>query len=146
MSQFQLTSELLKLSFAKTWDEAKLEWDLVDVEKVSDLETCLCGHYPISEVCVIKNRKNHKVTRVGNCCVKKFNERSGKIFQAYTRIKKDTEKSLNAETIDFAFQKNWINDRERNFYMDIFRKRKLSEKQLAWKISVNKKILSKIKV
>ena len=60
MSQYLLTTELLKLSFSQKWDEAKLEWDVIDIEKVEDPETCLCGHSPILEICIICNTKTKK--------------------------------------------------------------------------------------
>lgn len=146
MSEFQLTTEIVRLSKADTWDEAKLEWDLVDVEKVDEPETCMCGHQPIVEVCVIANRLNKQVTRVGNCCVKKFIARSDKIFQAVKRIKLDVSRSVNSETIEFGYDKEYITERDKKFYMDIMRKRNLSVKQRAWKESINKKILKRMKI
>ncbi len=148
MSQFQLTTKLLKLSFSKTWDEAKLEWDLIEVEKVSesDTEECVCGKNPIMEICTIKNKINNNIARVGNSCVKKFINKSDKIFRSISQIKKSSDNSLNAETISFAFEKQWITQKDRDFYIDIFRKRNLSDKQSNWKTSINKKILNKIKI
>jgi len=146
MSEFQLTKELIELSQASTWDKAKLEWSLFDIEKVTEHETCLCGHYPISEVCIIENKINGSQARVGNCCVKKFLEQSDKVFQAVKRIKNDDSKSLNAEALNFAFEKGWVTPKEKDFYFDIMRKRSLSPKQQQWKISINNKILGKIKV
>lgn len=147
MSQFHLTTELIKLSFSPIWDEAKLEWELIGVEKVSesDAEECVCGKYPILEICTIKNKINNNTARVGNSCVKKFINESDKIFRSISQIKKSIDKSLNAETISFAFEKHWITQKDRNFYIDIFRKRNLSEKQSNWKTSINKKILNRIK-
>lgn len=144
MSQFQLTTELLKLSRSQNWDEAKLEWELVDIERVEDPETCLCGHYPILEICTIKNRKTNKNADVGNCCVKKFIDKSDKIFRSVAKVRKDSEKSVNAETLDFALNKNWISPKDYGFYMNILRKRGLTEKQLSWKKSINQKIMSRI--
>jgi hypothetical protein len=123
MSDYQLTTELMKLSFSQKWDEAKLEWQLIDIEKVEEAESCLCGHYPILEICTIKNIKINNQVRVGNCCVKKFNNQSDKIFKAISRVKKDKTKSLNAETIDFARKKGYVSEWEKNFYLDIMRKR-----------------------
>lgn len=75
--------------------------------------------------------KNHNLAIVGNCCVKKFIRLpSDKIFQAIKRVRKDNEKSLNAEAIEHAHKKQWINDWEKDFYIDIMRKRNLSSKQL----------------
>jgi hypothetical protein len=148
MSQFQLTTELLKLSFSQIWDEAKLEWDLIEVEKVTeaDAEECVCGKYPIMEICTIKNKMNNNIARVGNSCVKKFINKSDKIFRSISQVKKHIDKSLNAETISFAFEKQWITQKDRDFYIDIFKKRNLSEKQNNWKTSINKKILNKTKI
>lgn len=143
MSLYQLTTKLLELSSSQKWDDAKLEWDVVDIEKVEDPETCLCGHFPILEICTIGNTKTRKEARVGNCCVKKFNNKSDKIFRAVAKVKKDFEKSVNAETLSLAIKNAWITDKEYKFYMDILRKRKLSEKQMNWKIIINKKITNR---
>jgi hypothetical protein len=144
MSEYQLTSELLKLSQSKKWDEAKLEWDLIDIEKVDESEECLCGHYPINEICLIKNNKTNKESRVGNCCVKKFNNKSDKIFRAIAKVKKNFEKSVNSETLELAKQNKWINSWEHKFYMDILRKKRLSDKQVVIKKGINKKIIDKV--
>jgi len=148
MSQFQLTTKLLKLSFSQIWDEAKLEWNLIEVEKVAEAEAeeCVCGKYPIIEICTIKNKINNNNARVGNSCVKKFINKSDKIFRSISQVKKHIDKSLNAETISFAFEKQWITQKDRDFYINIFRKRNLSEKQNGWKTSINKKILDRIKI
>jgi hypothetical protein len=144
MSEYKLTTELLKLSQSQIWDEAKLEWDLIDVEKVEDSEECLCGHYPILEICTIKNNKTNKESRVGNCCVKKFNNKSDKIFRSIAKTRKNTEKSLNSETLEFAFKNKWIKDWDYKFYMNILRKRKLSEKQMNCKKDINGKIINRL--
>lgn len=144
MSEYKLTTELLKLSQSQKWDEAKLEWELIDIERMEELETCLCGHYPILEICLIKNGKTNSESRVGNCCVKKFNNKSDKIFRSVAKIRKDIEKSVNAETLELAIRNRWIGANEYKFYMDILRKRNLSDKQLAWKKSINQKIGNKV--
>ncbi len=148
MSQFQLTTELLKISSSQTWDEAKLEWNLIDLEKVSEKESevCLCGKDPILEICIIQNKINNNIARVGNSCVKKFINKADKIFRSISQVKKNIDKSLNAETIDFAFEKKWINEWEKNFYLNIFRKRNISDKQKEYKTSIAKKILNSIKI
>jgi hypothetical protein len=95
---------------------------------------------------VLTNIKNSKEATVGNCCVKKFiGLPSDKIFQAIKRVRKDNEKSLNAEAIDHAFQKHWINDWEKSFYLDIMRKRNLQPKVLAKKIQINEKLAFNMK-
>ena len=146
MPQFQLTTEILNRSAAQTWDEAKLEWSLLEVYEAEVPETCLCGHFPIIELCVLINRRNHGQATVGNCCVKKFiGLPSDKIFQAVKRIRKDQSKSLNAEAIQHAFDRHWISEWEKTFYFDIMRKHKLSPKQAAKKNEINLLVLARMK-
>jgi hypothetical protein len=146
MPEYQLTTEILNRSLARTWDEAKLEWVLLEVYEAEKPETCLCGHFPIIELCVLSNRKNRNQATVGNCCVKKFiGLPSDKIFQAVKRIRKDQAKSLNGEAIQHAFDRRWINEWEKNFYFDIMRKRNLSPKQAGIKNDINLRVLARMK-
>ena len=146
MPEYKLTQGIIELSESKKWDSAKLEWRLSEVYEAEEPETCLCGHYPIIEICVLSNKRNGNTTHVGNCCVKKFiGLPSDKIFQAIKRVRKDNEKSLNAEAIQYAHDRGWINDWERDFYLDIMRKRKLSAKQLRKKIQINEKLSRNMK-
>lgn len=129
MPEFKLITEICSLSQANSWDQAKREWSLEDVYEADEPETCLCGHFPIIEVCMLTNTLNGNSATVGNCCVKKFiGLPSDKIFQAVKRVRKDKSKSLNAAAIDHDFTKGWINNWERDFYLDIMRKRQLTER------------------
>ncbi len=56
-------------------------------------------------------------------------------------MRKDNEKSLNAEAIDHAYRNGGINEWEYNFSIDTMRKRNLSVKQLQTRIKVNEKML-----
>lgn len=142
MSKYQLTKEIVARSESKIWDAAKLEWALEEVYESEVPETCLCGHFPIIEICLLRNKRNRNTATVGNCCVKKFiGLPSDKIFQAVKRVRKDAEKSLNAEAIQHAFDRGWISEWEKDFYFDIMRKRNLSLKQAAKKEQINEKFL-----
>jgi hypothetical protein len=142
MSEFKLMQEIVARSIAKTWDEAKLEWILNDVYEADESEACLCGHFPIIELCNLRNKVNASCVTVGNCCVKKFiGLPSDLIFQAVKRIRSDNCKSLNAEAIDYAHGKAWISDWERDFYFNIMRKRILTAKQRTKKVEINTKFI-----
>ncbi|MBE9127914.1 MULTISPECIES: hypothetical protein [unclassified Coleofasciculus] len=142
---YRLTQKIIALSTAKTWDKARLEWKLDDVYYEDDPDTCLCGHFPIIEICGLLNKQNGRTATVGNCCVKKFiGLPSDKIFQAVRRVRHDNTKALNEETISHAYKHGWITDWERNFYSDTMRKRNMSEKQRTTRIQLKKKVLSKI--
>ncbi|MAF97489.1 MAG: hypothetical protein CMH26_02520 [Micavibrio sp.] len=146
MSEYKLTQNIIALSNSKVWDSAKLEWRLIEVYEADEPETCLCGHFPIIEVCVLGNVYNHQHATVGNCCVKKFiGLPSDKIFQSVKRVRKDNTKALNAEALKHAHDKGWINDWEYNFGIDTMRKRKLSDKQIQTRIKINEKMMFNMK-
>jgi hypothetical protein len=139
MSEFKLTREIIDRSSAATWDEARAEWGLHEVYESEEPDTCLCGHNPIIELCVLRNRVNGVFATVGNCCVKKFiGLPSDLIFQAGKRVSADVGKSLNADAVAHAFDKGWINEWERDFYTRIMRKRVLSTKQRAKKEEITR--------
>lgn len=142
MSEYRLVAEIIERSQAMNWDQAKLEWGLAEVYQADEPETCLCGHFPIVELCVLRNKLNSITATVGNCCVKKFlGLPSDLIFQAVKRVRADNDKSLNGESIAHAFEKGWINQWEHDFYFSIMRKRNLSAKQAATKRSINLKMM-----
>ncbi len=142
MSEYKLAEEIVKLSVANSWDQAKLEWILQDVYLEEEPSTCLCGHTPIIEICTLKNIKNGNLAEVGNCCVKKFiGLPSDKIFQAIKRIRSDAERALNAEAIDYFRSKGILTKWEYGFCFDTLRKRNLSDRQLEIRVKINRKVL-----
>ena len=46
MSEYKLAEQIIQLSVANTWDEAKLEWQLEEIYRQEEPDTCLCGHSP----------------------------------------------------------------------------------------------------
>lgn len=145
MPAYQLTERLMAMSVSKTWGEAKLEWGLESVWREDEPDTCLCGHFPIIEICQLRNNRNKNTATVGNCCVKKFTDLPADlIFQAVKRIEGDIERAINVEAILHAREKGWINDWEEKFYLDTWRKRKLSGAQHAKRVQINKKVLANI--
>jgi hypothetical protein len=141
----RLTEEIINLSASQYWHEAKLEWRLETIYEADalDPETCLCGHFPIIEVCIIVNTKNDNEAIVGNVCVNKFlGLPSDSMFRSLKRVKKDIQKSLSIETIEYAYNKKWIKEKDRVFYLDTHKKRNLTEKQMQWRIDINQRIIS----
>jgi hypothetical protein len=141
----QLRAEILKRSRATEWDVAPLEWALTEVYEADEDETCLCGHFPIREICVIHNSVTHESTEVGNVCVKRFlGLRSDLIFQALKRIRKDPTKSLNKDSIVFFHEKNLFNSREYTFLQSTLKKSNLSSAQIRWRVAINERLLDAI--
>lgn len=140
-----LSAEILKLSRASDWEAARKEWALVDVYEADEPETCLCEHFPIREICVIRNSVTGSVAEVGNVCVKRFlGIRSDLIFSALKRIKKDLHKSLNTDAIVFFYQAKAINDWEYRFLQDTKDKRNLSVAQVRTRQKLNQRIVDAV--
>jgi hypothetical protein len=141
----QLRREILALSHAKDWEVARKEWGLVGISQAEEPETCLCGHFPIIEICSISNRVTGQRTDVGNRCVKRFlGVRSDLIFAAVRRIRKDNTKSLNADAVVFFYERKLLNEWEYKFLQDTKAKRVLSPNQMAARQKINAKILAMI--
>jgi hypothetical protein len=141
----RLRDAILSLSEATNWDAAKLEWRLNYIYDVSEPQECLCGHFPIIEVCVLNNQKNGRLAEVGNVCVKRFlGIRSDKIFSCVKRIRNDPSRAPNPETVELLFEQSLISSWERNFCLDTLRKRNLSASQLHKRLEINRKILTNI--
>ena len=143
---YKLGREIIALSEADRWDRARLEWWIEEIYIQREPETCLCGHFPINELCVLRNEKNGHSAIVGNVCVKKFMKLSSdKMFAAIKRVTDDETNAFNVELIEHAFTKGWINQWERGFYLDTWRKRKLSDRQMAKRLQFNRKILAQVR-
>lgn len=149
---WKLPEELVALSEGTTYPKVLEEWELSyieDLERGEESETCLCHHHPIREVCHITNHENGNTAIVGNCCVTRFEtntvfEGTHLIFEALKRIQKDREASANEQLIKYAFKQEILSRKDYDFYMDIWRKRSLSDAQLRWKVQLNERIVQSI--
>ena len=72
MASSKLKEEITDLSNSNNWDDAKTEWKLSTAYYSKEPDRCLCGHYPIKNICIIENCKNGNNATVGNCCVNYF--------------------------------------------------------------------------
>lgn len=142
----QLKAHILPLSKAPTWEIAAKEWSLTGIHEADEPETCPCGHFPIMEICSIQNRVTGHSTEVGNVCVKRFlGLRSDLIFTAIKRIRKDPDKSLNADAITFFHERRLLNSWEYGFCQSTMRLRNLTPAQLGKRRDINQKILTAIR-
>ncbi|MBP7874982.1 MAG: hypothetical protein KA023_09365 [Bacteroidales bacterium] len=145
MAEYKLFNEIISLSDSDIWDIAKNEWIFDSIYESAEPQTCLCGHFPIINICVIQNTVNRKITEVGNCCVKKFfNISDGDaIISSIKQLKKKgVSKSINIKSLGYIYKKNVITQWDYDFYKDIHKKRNLTDKQKEIKEIINKKFLS----
>jgi hypothetical protein len=142
----QLKAAILQLSRATDWEVAKKEWKLIEVSEADEPETCLCGHYPIIELCTISNGITGSTVDVGNVCVKRFlGFRSDLIFKSLKRVRGNLDKSLGADATAFFFERGVLNEWEYRFQQDTMHKRDLSDKQLHTRRKINEKVLTSIR-
>lgn len=142
----ELRRRILALSEASDWEVARKEWSLVDIYEADEPQTCLCGHFPIIEICEISNRVTKQETEVGNVCVQRFlGIRSDLIFAAIKRIRKELTRSLNADSITFFREKGLLTAWEYGFLQNTMKKRNLSPAQLQSRETINKKVLNAIR-
>lgn len=123
--EYTLIKKILSSSESNNWEEAKKEWDIIYSYIAQYYEQCLCGHYPIKEVIVIKNKINHNSAKIGNCCINKFFE-----IKDYNKFFKAIHKNkINKMIIELASDKYVINEWEKEFLLNVWRKRNMSQKQ-----------------
>ena len=139
----KLKAHILPLSKSRDFYTAKNEWKLVGLEIQEDWDNCPCGQ-AIKELCYIENILNGNKTYVGNICVSQFLEiKTGNVFAGLKRIAKDNSANANEDLILHAYQLGYIFEKEYQFLMQTRNKRKLSDKQLAWKQKINRRIVNK---
>lgn len=150
-NKFKLIKEIIELSESKIWLMAKEEWSLNYIEKIDlsdgeEPETCLCGHFPIIELCHIRNKINNREAVVGNVCVTKFmGINSDSLFTSIRRISSDNSKSISDELAIYAKDHGMLTDWEYKFCLDTKGKRKLSQKQMLKRVQINERLINSIK-
>ena len=70
-----LINAVIDNSNANNWDDAVLEWDIVDcIEDETCSESCVCGKYGLRYLYTIVNDRNGNALHpIGSCCILKFN-------------------------------------------------------------------------
>ncbi len=139
----KFVAAILELSNAEEWLEAKPEWELHTVYHDLSDRTCECGHQPINQICIIKNRDNGNETEVGNVCIHNFMQlASRRIFAVLKRVKAETTKSLNPAALDLFARRGAISLSEAEDYKSYWRRRKtMTNEERAQKRDINERVL-----
>ena len=142
-----LRHELLSLSQSEEWETAKTEWKLHDCYWNDNFSHCLCSH-AIKERCVLRNLVTERTATVGNCCVKQFlghvTSTSDAVFASLKRVHDDDSKSLHPDLVDLAESRGDIAPWAAELYKKLIRKRALSQKQIAFRVRQNHRILGDV--
>lgn len=137
----RLKAHILPRSVAQEFESARSEWDLMYVELSDEPDHCPCGQQ-ILEHCYIRNRLTRHETYVGNVCINRFlGIDTGNLFDGLKRIRNEPSANANESVIEYAQQKGFLFDKEYQFLHSTKLKRKLTDRQLAWKVKINRRIL-----
>ena len=132
-----LKERVVELSEATNWNLANTEWVLYDLYK-EEKGTCLCGKYPIINQCILTNHFNNNQITVGSSCVNKFfNINTEKYFRNIIEVQQDETVYMMPEILELIRRRNLINSWQLEFYLDIMKYKKLTEKQLFHKRKVD---------
>lgn len=138
----RLRAHIMPLSESQNFDHARNEWQLVGVEVSEEFDNCPCGQQ-IKEHCYIENSVNGNKTYVGNVCINRFlGINTGNLFDGLRRIAADEAANPNADLIEHAYKFGYIFESEYGFLMRTRLKRILTEKQIAWKRKINRRIVN----
>jgi len=140
----KFTAAILALSNSKVWLEAKTEWELHGVYNDPANRACECGHQPIIQICVIRNKDNRNEAEVGNVCVHNFMQlASRRIFAVLRRVEAEATKSLNPAALDLFARRGVLSWSEHDDYKEYWRKRtNLTPEQRAQKAEINGRVLA----
>lgn len=137
---------ILEKSRAKTWEEAKPEWEYIGSEVVHGcIEECLCGQ-AIVEICYIRNKITKEEVRIGNRCVNQFmaetevKEKSERIFKTVKGLKNNALYSVPVDVVMLAYKEGLLDILDPVYYDQIKRKRKLNPKEEAIRKKVNQRV------
>jgi hypothetical protein len=137
-----LRAHIIPFSVSQDFSTACLEWTLQSIEISEEWDSCPCGK-DIKEHCYIHNRLTGASTYVGNVCINRFMGLDTKpLFAGLKRIKQNWEAAPNEALIAHAMSKGYLYGSEPEFLVRTARKRILSERQMAWRMKINRRILS----
>ena len=136
---------LLRYSEAKRWEDARQEWRLNHIwyADIEDARTCECGHYPICEICVVENEVNGTFLEIGNCCINQISPEFDALKRIFPALR---EGRINPAIVDYAFKQRIINDWEKRFLLDVWRKYSYSPRQAAKFEQIRYRIYENIRI
>lgn len=142
----QLQAAVIAASEANTWEDARAEWEPRLMWEAPH-GRCTCGYNPIRQHNRIHNTVNGNTLVVGRVCIKQFFDlpEIESLWSALDRLKADPSGTIPIVLVREAATAGWLNTREETFLSDIYRKRKLSQKQLQWRRALAERILRQVK-
>ncbi len=146
-----LAEALTDLSSCRDWEQAKREWELEAVHLLDaddEPRRCLCSHYPIRELCTLRNRETGHRATVGNKCVRQFLDLddADDIVASLRRVRdRPDSASMSAAAARFAYGRGWLTDWELTFCLNIAGRRRLSGPQRSKRSQINRLVVYRIR-
>lgn len=130
--QSKFYKELCSNSINKDPKLAVLEWDFL--YSYEENNKCICGQI-IFENCLIQNKHNKVELIIGNVCINKFLDKDYTfLFKGIKSIKNGN--MPNKSFLSYCYARGYINLYCYDFLNNIFRKKKLTEKQRKFKKNI----------
>lgn len=146
MTHSSLVESMILLSAHAEWDKARSEWSLERIFESDDGETCLCGHHPIHDACVFRNRVNGKEALLGKDCAKSFMLLDVEaLFNSAKSARANPAHSLCDASLEHALAQGWMSSWELAFYRHVRHKRILSPTQSEKKNEINARFAEAMK-
>ncbi|NGX33632.1 MAG: hypothetical protein K1060chlam4_01703, partial [Candidatus Anoxychlamydiales bacterium] len=157
-SSWKLPAEIISLSRSRDWAIAVNEWQLDYIEHLGageESDTCLCGHYPIRELCHIINTRTHEKATIGNHCIERFNKDdpahavfgdAPKVFRSINQILNDPKATASKALLDYASKKEVLTKNQVRSYEEDKGKRNLRVSELKYRAEINNLLIFGIAV
>lgn len=142
-----LADTLLALSDADDWSDAASEWRTdraYTVPPDHPMRRCACGHSPIRNVFVLKNRVTGERAEVGCVCVRKFLPGAAPVdpFAVLERVRQNCQAAIRPEEVDTLVQLGWVLPKDAGFVRNTGKRQfgRLSPGQQQWRLDVNRRL------
>ena len=145
-SKWKLRDVIIKYSKSNDFIEASREWDPIWYDEDTTCQSeCICGKQHIKELNAIVNRFTGHELIVGSECINYFMDLdTTNIFKRLGEIKNDNQLAMTPKLLTAISRLNILTNQELTFYHNTALKRNLSHKQMAWRVSINKKVINTI--
>lgn len=143
-----LADTLLALSDADDWSDAAGEWRTdraYTVPADRPMRRCACGHSPIRNVFVLKNRVTGERAEVGCVCVRKFLPDAAPVdpFAVLERVRQNCQAAIRPDEVDTLVQLGWVWAKDARFLRTNGKRpfARLSGPQQRWRLDVNRRLV-----
>ncbi|EKA4523340.1 hypothetical protein B4926_19005 [Vibrio cholerae] len=144
-SSYKLFEQVIALSRASDWENAKKEWEFKGFSQGNADETCLCGKCSISKIFTLFNKHTRCQIALGSSCINKFipftdqNLRKNAI-----QVLQDNTKQFDLKIMNQCLTQGIIEQNDLFYYAPIGKRKSIDPWKLEHRVEVNMKIASRL--